>query len=171
MEWVRRMTTDQVPSRRAVLKASAVALASISLAGCSSSGSSQPNTNSTETTTEAITETERTESTTQNTTDTTTETGSAETVTVGPDGEYSFDPAELTIRSGTTVRWEWASDNHNIVISEQPDGSNWQGTPGGSSDTYDEGYSYEHTFTTSGTFEYYCQPHQSVGMTGTLMVE
>jgi len=33
------------------------------------------------------------------------------------------------------------------------------------------GEAYEHTFERAGTYEYYCIPHESSGMTGTVRVE
>ncbi len=90
---------------------------------------------------------------------------------MGPGGNLVFEPADLTIAPGTTVNFVWESDNHNIVVDGQPDGAEWEGTPGGASDIYNTGYEYSHTFQTTGTYEYYCDPHLSAGMEGTITVE
>jgi plastocyanin len=88
-------------------------------------------------------------------------------VTVGPGGELVFDPEELSISTGTTVRWVWDSDTHNVVPTSQPEGANWEGYP----EISDAGTEYEHTFETAGTYEYICEPHESAGMAGSITVE
>ena len=93
--------------------------------------------------------------------------GEAEEVIAGPNGELVFDPEEVTISPGTTVRWVWESDTHNVVPTEQPEESNWEGHP----DIENAGYEYEHTFETPGTYEYVCEPHESAGMVGSITVE
>ncbi len=97
--------------------------------------------------------------------------GPTEEVTVGPGGSLSYDPAELTIAPGTTVRWVWDSDNHNVQPSSQPDGADWSGTEGGDDQTYNTGHEYSYTFETTGTYEYYCTPHRQAGMTATITVQ
>lgn len=99
--------------------------------------------------------------------------GGTETVAVGPDGSLKFVPGTdepLRVAPGTTVEWVWESDTHNVVPDSQPEGANWEGTPGGEGKTYDTGYTYTHTFGTEGTYEYYCAPHESAGMVATLEV-
>ncbi len=88
-------------------------------------------------------------------------------VLAGPDGEFVFEPAQLSIDAGTTVLWIWESDLHNVVPTSQPEGADWQGHQ----PIEDAGFEYEHTFETTGTYEYVCEPHQSQGMTGTITVE
>ncbi|MEF8881085.1 MAG: plastocyanin/azurin family copper-binding protein [Halapricum sp.] len=86
------------------------------------------------------------------------------TVDVGPGTFYR--PASLRVLSGTTVRWVWRSDNHNIAVKEQPDGADWEGhTP-----IEDTGYKIEFAFTVSGTYEYFCEPHIRQGMIGSVTV-
>ncbi|MFC4449699.1 plastocyanin/azurin family copper-binding protein [Halorussus aquaticus] len=97
--------------------------------------------------------------------------GPTKEVTVGPGGSLVFEPAEITIAPGTTIKWVWESDNHNVVPESQPEGSSWEGTPGGASKTYNTGYEYSHTFETTGTYEYFCQPHKTAGMVGTITVQ
>ena len=96
--------------------------------------------------------------------------GGTEEVVVGPGGSLEFDPADLTIQPGTTVHWTWDSDNHNVVPSEKPDDSDFEGTEGGDSQTFDTGHEYEHTFEVEGDYEYYCTPHEQAGMVGTITV-
>lgn len=97
--------------------------------------------------------------------------GSGNTVTVGQKGNLTFEPEELTVTTGTEVTWDWDSDRHNIVVESQPKGANWEGTEGGENDLYDRGHEYKFAFETPGTYEYYCAPHRSAGMVGTVVVE
>ena len=95
--------------------------------------------------------------------------GGSEQVSVGPGGDLVFSPGTdepLQILPGTTVEFVWESDNHNIVVDSQPEDAGWEG--------YEEientDFTHEHTFETLGTYEYYCQPHQTAGMVGTIEV-
>ena len=36
-------------------------------------------------------------------------------MTVGPSGLRTFAASNVTITAGQTVRWQWASPNHNVV--------------------------------------------------------
>jgi len=89
-----------------------------------------------------------------------------ETVAVGPGGNLVYEPATLYVSPGTTVTFEWESDNHNIVVDGQPEGANWEGHE----PLENTGFSYEHTFETVGTYSYYCQPHRTAGMVGEIIV-
>jgi plastocyanin len=97
------------------------------------------------------------------------QTGGTETVTVGPGGQLVYEPGTDTphqILPGTTVEFVWESDNHNIVVESQPDEAGWEGhVP-----IENTGFTYEHTFETLGTYEYYCEPHRSAGMVATIEV-
>lgn len=102
---------------------------------------------------------------------TTTSSATAEQVVrVGPNGEFSFAPSSFEIAAGETVRWTWDSSGHNVRPSVTPDGADWPGTPGGDGTLYDAGYTYSFTFEVTGTYEYYCAPHRSLGMTGAFTV-
>ncbi|WP_458208044.1 plastocyanin/azurin family copper-binding protein [Haladaptatus sp. NG-SE-30] len=106
--------------------------------------------------------------------ETTTESASSEPnalVRVGPEGRFLFEPNRLEVRPGATVRWIWDSDNHNIVVANQPKDADWNGSPGSASDVYDTGFSFTYTFDVLGTYEYYCQAHRSVGVTGKIVVD
>ena len=95
--------------------------------------------------------------------------GGSEEVIVGPGGDLVFSPGTdeaLQITPGTTVTFSWESDNHNIVVDSQPDDAEWEGYE----DIENTGFTYEHTFETLGTYEYYCEPHETAGMVGTIEV-
>jgi len=96
------------------------------------------------------------------------ETGSDEvTVEVGSQGNggaFGFGPAAVAVSSGTTVVWEWTGDGggHNVV-AENGDFE--------SETTSEAGFTFEHTFESSGTYEYVCVPHETMGMKGAVVVE
>lgn len=92
--------------------------------------------------------------------------GAVETVVVAPGGEPVFEPQFLEIEPGTTVRFEWASGGHNIVITNQEGGGDWEGVP----EVQDEGFVHEHTFETEGAYEFASEPAQEQGMVGVVVV-
>jgi len=78
------------------------------------------------------------------------------TVTVGPSGQLVFSPATETIKVGDTVKWTWESSFH----------SSTSGTPGHPDGMWDSGIlnsgaTFSFTFTTAGTFAYFCTVHGS----------
>lgn len=81
----------------------------------------------------------------------------------GPD--YAFEPAQVTISPGEVIRWvdaEDDSDDHTVT----PDGhGEWQEAE------MEDGDVFTHTFDATGTFDYYCDPHRTQGMTGSITVE
>lgn len=81
-------------------------------------------------------------------------------VVVGGD-ENVFTPEDVVIAVGDVVTWTNAGGFHNVVAY---DGSF---TNGGASAS---AWVYTHTFTTTGVYSYYCTPHESEGMTGTITV-
>ncbi|MFB6108425.1 MAG: halocyanin domain-containing protein [Haloplanus sp.] len=94
----------------------------------------------------------------------------AVTVTVGAKGNggpYAFAPPAVRVSPGTTVEFSWVSNNHTVTVQSQPDGANWSGHEG----IEQEDFSYDHTFQTSGVYEYYCTPHESLGMKGVIEVK
>jgi plastocyanin len=91
---------------------------------------------------------------------------SSQEVIVGPGGELVYEPAELYVSPGTTVNFVWESDNHNIVVDSQPEEGSWDGHE----PLENDGFEYSHTFETMGEYSYFCQPHQSAGMVGTVIV-
>jgi plastocyanin len=95
------------------------------------------------------------------------DTNGSDDVTIELTANNEFDPDEVTVPTETTVTWEWASPSHNIAVDSQPDGAEWEGH----TSIEDEGFTDEHTFTVAGQYDYHCDPHQSLGMTGTVHVE
>ncbi|WP_232687872.1 plastocyanin/azurin family copper-binding protein [Halobacterium zhouii] len=88
------------------------------------------------------------------------------TIKVGPGGNPTFSPETAYVKPGTTVKWVWKSNGHNVKPTSTPDGASWKGHP----EIVDSGTTYEHTFEKKGTYEYICVPHESMGMTGSVKV-
>jgi len=90
------------------------------------------------------------------------------TIEVGPGGQAVFSPEETYVKPGTQVKFQWKSDGHNVVPypDQIPDGASWEGE----TQIYDTGHTYTHTFETLGEYGYYCDPHESLGMVGTIIV-
>jgi plastocyanin/6-phosphogluconolactonase (cycloisomerase 2 family) len=86
-------------------------------------------------------------------------------VQVGQGGQR-FTPANITIAPGDTVEWVWAGNGHSTT----------SGTPGNPDGKWDSGvqnngFTFSFTFSTAGSFPYYCSPHgQCCGMIGTVTV-
>ncbi|WP_101296379.1 plastocyanin/azurin family copper-binding protein [Halegenticoccus soli] len=87
--------------------------------------------------------------------------GGTQEVIVGPGGSLVFEPEELQIAPGTTVKFVWESDGHNVV----PNQGDWGHQP-----LEDTGFEFEHTFEEVAEYEYVCEPHESAGMVGTIIV-
>jgi plastocyanin len=93
-------------------------------------------------------------------------------VTVGPG--FAFNPDELNISAGDTVRWTWASGGHSVTSGASciadgqfcsPDDMDCDA--GTLSNT---GTVYVHTFAQAGMYEYFCFAHCGLGMTGMIHV-
>jgi plastocyanin len=81
-------------------------------------------------------------------------------------GGAKFTPQSVTINVGDTVEWTWAGNNHSTT----------SGTPGNPDGLWDSGvhnigFVFSRTFTTAGTFNYFCAPHGlCCGMIGSVIV-
>lgn len=163
------MSRDFRSDRRAMLKAGGAVIVAGSFAGCTAggqAGSANPTTGSGTTASDETTAG-------GTTTDAETTDGPTATVEVGPGGRLAFEPSgdrPLLVESGTTVEFVWRSDSHSVAVDRQPDEADWQGSPGGAGVVYDEGYEFGHTFEEPGVYAFHCEAHESVGMTGTIIV-
>lgn len=88
------------------------------------------------------------------------------TVTIAPGGNLVFDPPSQTINVGDTVTWTWGLGLHSTT----------SGVPCLADDTWNSGLqtspnSFSVTFTSAGTFSYFCQLHCGFGMTGQIIVQ
>lgn len=78
--------------------------------------------------------------------------------------DLTFSPSQVTVSVGTTVRWRSTSSMLHTVT---PQGHTlWTSATLASS-----GSVFEYTFTETGTYSYYCQPHLGAGMTGQVTVQ
>jgi plastocyanin len=73
---------------------------------------------------------------------------------------FTFDPQKITIKAGTTVTWKNVDDIPHTVTSTARTFK---------SKALDTDDSFSYTFTTPGTFEYFCSLHPH--MTATIVVE
>ena len=74
-------------------------------------------------------------------------------------GNFTFGPQELKVKAGTTVTWTNEDDIPHTVVSPNAFRSKVLDTDG----------TYSFTFTTPGTYRYFCSLHPH--MTGTIIVE
>lgn len=132
--------------RRAILRLGGAAVATIGTAGCLGGQASTP-----------------------------------KTVTMGEG--FAFEPETATIKRGQMVRWKNTSDvGHTVTAYEDeiPSGAEYFASGGFDSERaarnditagiVASGDEYEHTFEQAGTYGYYCIPHESSGMVGTVQV-
>jgi plastocyanin len=83
-------------------------------------------------------------------------------VTVGMEDNF-FDKAEITVEPGTTVTWVQRGQYGHTTTSY--DGLWDSGLIEGGTDG-----TYSYTFEEPGTYEYFCRPHEEMGMVGTVTV-
>jgi plastocyanin len=79
---------------------------------------------------------------------------------------FAFTPPVVTIATGDTVHWFWASGFHTTT----------SGTPCSADSMWDAHIDQTHptfdfTFNTTGTFDYFCRFHCLSGMTGSVIVQ
>jgi len=90
------------------------------------------------------------------------------------DGRHFFDPAELTIKVGDTVRWvNECEEGVPCVHSPQayPDQIPAGAEAFDSGLLTEQGQQYEYTFTLPGEYEYFCMLHEPLGMKGKIIVQ
>lgn len=81
---------------------------------------------------------------------------------------FQFTPSSLTITAGDTVTWTNTGGTHNVNGST----STFAGNPAsfGSGSPAAAPWTYSYTFTQAGTYNYQCDPHAAMGMTGQITV-
>ncbi|WP_241966827.1 cupredoxin domain-containing protein [Haloplanus aerogenes] len=101
-------------------------------------------------------------------------TETAEVNMITNDAGHHFDPHVVRIAVGGTVTFVNESGSHTATAyhpgNDQPqlvpDGSDaW-----GSGLLTSQGATFQHTFDTEGIYHYYCAPHESLGMIGSVVV-
>lgn len=92
-------------------------------------------------------------------------------------GNYYFDPIGLLVESGETVTWEIQSGAHSTTAYAEGNGGASVTRIPGDAEAWDsgtlteQGATFEHTFDVSGTYDYFCIPHKSLGMVGRVVVD
>ena len=91
--------------------------------------------------------------------------GSVEIAVGAGENGYAFDPAAVRVSPSTTITWAWTGEGsaHNVV--SKGDGPLDSGEP-----AIGESVTYEATLDSPGVYRYYCNPHQSLGMKGAVVV-
>lgn len=140
------------PMRRRTLLGTVAGLSLAGLAGCSDDGSASADT----------------------------PTPDENEILVGPDNSFNFTPETVTISTGTTVTWRFASGSHNVScdpdhhekVSLPDDAEPFASYDGADKySTVSPGETFTHTFEVAGTYEYVCVPHATSGMEGTVEVQ
>ena len=86
-------------------------------------------------------------------------------VVMGAGANLVFDPSEITINAGDTVRFvNEALPPHNVIVKEVDSLSHEELA-------FAPGDSFEITFPEAGDFNYVCGPHEGAGMTGVIHVQ
>ncbi|MCF8245683.1 MAG: lamin tail domain-containing protein [Saprospiraceae bacterium] len=80
----------------------------------------------------------------------------------------AFTPNNLTINVGETVQWNNTNGTHNVNGSTATFPSNPAGFMSGGA--MPSPWMFSHTFNTPGVYQYRCDPHFSLGMTGVITV-
>lgn len=95
-------------------------------------------------------------------------------VTAGTD--YYFDPIGLYVEPGETLTWQNESGAHSSTAYQQGNGlAEVTRIPEGaqawdSGILSQQGATFEHTFEVTGTYDYFCTPHKTLGMVSRLVV-
>lgn len=78
---------------------------------------------------------------------------------------FRFSPSEITLNEGESVRFFWSGEflGHNAV---EENGFFDSGDP-----ETDVDYTFKFEIGTNGTYTYVCEPHEQMGMIGTIIVK
>ena len=98
--------------------------------------------------------------------------GATTNVFVGFGGADRFSPTNVTISVNDSVIWQWVGSFHSTTSGTNGVHGDDNGLPDGLWDSAvnNAGHFFTNTFTTAGTFSYYCSVHFSLGMTGQVFV-
>jgi plastocyanin len=84
-------------------------------------------------------------------------------------GQFVNTPAVVWVEPDATVTWNILNGSHSVT-AYHPDNDKPNRIPEGASSfdsgVLEDGETYEHTFETEGVYNYYCTPHESLGMVG-----
>jgi plastocyanin len=96
-------------------------------------------------------------------------------VTMRTEGsQHHYDPHMVWVEPGATVTWELESGQHNAVAyhpdNDKPLRIPEGGEPWETELLSEQGATASHTFEAEGVYDYYCAPHEGLGMVGTVVV-
>jgi plastocyanin len=77
-----------------------------------------------------------------------------------------YNPLNLKVKAGTTVKWVWPSDvgdTHDVNLGKRP-----KGVKAFHSELVATGYAYKRTLTKPGKYAIYCSLHDDMKMTITV---
>lgn len=100
-----------------------------------------------------------------------------ETNVVKMTSSMRYEPAEITVKVGETVRWKNASFMPHTVTADPSlakkagDAMLPPGATPFNSGNIGIGKSFDYTFAAPGMYKYFCIPHESQGMVGTVIVK
>lgn len=90
--------------------------------------------------------------------------------------EWTYEPAEVTIAAGQTIRWECGPTFEHTVTADPDEADDPEivklpeGAETFNSGTIKPGKSYSRRFTVPGKYRYFCIPHEAAGMIGEIEV-
>lgn len=98
----------------------------------------------------------------------------ADVTMLSGDGGQHFEPHVVWVEKGGTVTWTLESGTHSTT-AYHPQNDKPQRVPDGASAwdsgvLTEQGATFEHTFETKGVYDYFCIPHESMGMIGSVIV-
>ena len=98
----------------------------------------------------------------------------AEVALVTKDGGYHFEPHIVRVKKGGRVTWTLESGSHSTTAYADANGKP-QRIPENakawdSGIMSQQGKTFEHSFATEGVYDYFCAPHESLGMIGSVVV-
>lgn len=89
-------------------------------------------------------------------------------------GDQVFDPDVVWLEAGGTVTFVNESGTHSATAYAEANGKPDRIPSGAeafdSGTLVEEGAEFSHTFETEGVYDYYCIPHEALGMIGTIVV-
>ncbi len=97
--------------------------------------------------------------------------------TVEMTSQLHFSPATVTIHVGQAVRWHNDASFVHTATDDATKAANAADAvlPAGAqafdSGDVTAGGTFTHTFATAGEYHYFCKPHETLGMLGTVIVQ
>ncbi|WP_254762846.1 cupredoxin domain-containing protein [Natrinema marinum] len=98
----------------------------------------------------------------------------AEVAMASTDSGQHFDPHVVWVETGGSVTWTNESGSHSTTAYHADNGEPHLAPDGAtawdSGVLSEQGGTFEHTFDTEGVYHYYCTPHETSGMIGSVIV-